>query len=86
MIYVTNSIDRAVDIREVIDFVRSDGPPEPDQALGRYHGRLHPHEAHRPAREQGECHRLGDRGRKDRDKMVDTVYINIKRIRWTRTS
>ena len=39
-------------------------PAQPDQALRRFDDRLHTHQAHRAAGEQGERRRFGHRGRK----------------------
>ena len=64
MIYVTNSIDRAVDIQRGDGLRAQRRPAQPDQARRRFDGRLHPHQAHRAAGEQGERRRFGHRGRK----------------------
>ena len=79
MIYVTNSIDRAVDIREVIDFVRSDDPRSQiklsDGTMADY---IPTKRIALPVNRENAI-ASGIVAEKDRDKMVDTVYINIKR-------
>ena len=79
MIYVTNSIDRAVDIREVIDFVRSDDPRSQiklsDGTMADY---IPTKRIALPVNKENAI-ASGIVAEKDRDKMVDTVYINIKR-------
>ena len=79
MIYVTNSIDRPVEIREVIDFVRSDDPRSQvklsDGTMADY---IPAKRIALPVNKENAI-ASGIVAEKDRDKMVDTVYINIKR-------
>ncbi len=79
MIYVTNSIDRPVEIKEVIDFVRSDDPRSKvklaDGTLADY---IPAKRIALPVNKENAL-ASGIVAEKDRDKMVDTVYINIKK-------
>jgi len=79
MIYVTNSIDRPVEIKEVIDFVRSDDPRSKvklaDGTLADY---IPAKRIALPVNKENAL-ASGIVAEKDRDKMVDTVFINIKK-------
>lgn len=78
---VYNQLDRAVDIREVMDFVRSD---DPRTKLRMGDGSLEDYiPAKRIALPVNKENALasGIVAEKDRDLMVDTVYINLKRDR-----
>ena len=79
MIYVTNSIDRPVEIKEVIDFVRSDDPRSTvklaDGTLADY---IPAKRIALPVNKENAL-ASGIVAEKDRDKMVDTVFINIKK-------
>lgn len=79
MIYVTNSIDRPVEIKEVIDFVCSDDPRSKvklaDGMLADY---IPAKRIALPVNKENAL-ASGIVAEKDRDKMVDTVFINIKK-------
>ncbi len=79
MIYVTNSIDRPVEIKEVIDFVRSDDPRSKiklsDGTMTDY---IPTKRIALPVNKENAV-ASGIVAEKDRDKMVDTVFINIKK-------
>ncbi len=60
---IIEAVDRATDIREVIDFIRSEDPRSKTALVDGSLTDYIPLPAHRPAGEQGECHRFGHRRR-----------------------
>lgn len=76
---VDNRFDRAVDIREVIDFVRSDNPRSKLKlADGSLVDFIPAKRIALPVNKENAI-ASGIVAEKDRDKMVDTVYINLRK-------
>ena len=79
MIYVDNRVDRALDIKEVIGFVHSDDPRSQlklsDGSMTDY---IPTKRIALPVNKENAI-ASGIVAEKDRDKMVDTVYINLKK-------
>ena len=79
MIYVDNRFDRAVDLKEVIDFVRSDDPRSKVKlADGSMTDYIPAKRIALPVNKENAI-ASGIVAEKDRDKMVDTVYLNLRK-------